>query len=641
MPLRPEELEDLASNDPDEPVRPLPVKRKGPPEAQPKLEPTEEQAANAGIQRQDDVSDASNETLPKASDVDVVVTEQSSVDVTLPHHNQRKVMHLTKQKHVVKNGNGKKDDGSIANLPPAVVTNVSAEGPALTISIDEIAESPSNPRKLFGDLEALSKSLVSLGFIQDIVVRPTMGGKKPYEAVVGHRRLRAAKMAGIAAVPCVVRTLNDSEALQYQMAENIERESLSVLEEAEGLHRLHTDAHLSSEDIGKRVGKSERWVQSRIQLLKLGSEARAALVKDPTFVSTAILLAAIPSHKLQADAVEVVGKPGPDGEVMSYRAAKEYLRENFTTELRGVAFDRKDDMLVPEAGPCTTCPKRTANNPELFSEYKRVDVCTDVVCFKKKMDAHWDAEREKAKAKGLKALSLQEGKRLFRDGPLKWTADYIDLSGICPGDKKKRTWRDVLGDKATDPALVAVTVAPDLSGQPHHLVLKEEALHVAKKAGMKWAGGAAEEAQHRKPASKAEKDQREVDEQIQTSVELAVLTQAVEQIEKLEVGISSAWLRLMCMGLAQVFRPDVLERRGLKNDTELQGLIEKTNKPAVLLGLVFEMSVSEWLKGHNGYSDQLKAMAKMMKIDLAAIEKATATTASAEALFKTPKSKGK
>lgn len=618
MPMRPEELEDLASNDPDAPPPPV-VERKGPPEEQPEQEPEQEEPGNGGTEREDE------DGIPE--DPDRVGTAAPVGAV------------------VVKNGGKRLSKKEMEKLAKSNVvgpiTAVESERSTF-IPIDDITESPTNPRQLFGDLEGLSKSLVKMGFVQDLVVRKNPVEGRPWELVCGARRLRAAKLAKLPAVPCAVRELTDADALQFQLTENIERKSLRPLEEADGLHRMNTDGKLSAEEIGLRVGKSERWVQTRIQLLKLGPEARTALNDEKVDISVAVLLAAVHSHKLQAEAVDVITKADASGEAMSVRAAKQYLKENYSTELRGVAFDRDDDMLVPEAGSCKKCQKRTGNNPEMFSEYKRADVCLDTVCFKSKLDAHWAQQRAKAKEKGYDSVPLAEGRRLFKDkDKLSQTSDFIDLAAPCPRDKRSRTWREVLGDRATDPALVPITVAPDLRGHTHQLVQRDVALDVAKKAGLKWAAGAAEEAQERKP-TKEQKERREADAEVQEQVERAVLTKAVEAVEGLPVGsVSAAVLRLMCMGLAQEPHFEVMERRELRQLMDLQSYIEKQTKPNVLLGLLFELAVGTWVKGHGDYTPQLKVMAKLFKVDIEVIEKAASNTAAAEELFDKSKKKGK
>jgi len=618
--------EDLATNDPDRPF----VERQGPPIEQPEAEEAEEEAqANAGIEREDfsPGDDNWNEEVEPQGEPEVVVTERKDIDVTLPHHNSNTVLHLTstEQRYPEKLNRLIKDAGGLVPMENYVPDKKDL------IPVEKLEESPSNPRKVFGELDGMVASIGKMGILQDLVVRPISGGK--FEVVLGHRRFRAAKVAGLTAVPCQVRNLSDREVLEAQLAENIERRSLSELEEAEGLHRLHQDQKVPKDEIAKRVGKSKRWVETRIQLMKLGPEGRKFLLEDSSRVSIAILLAGIPSHKLQAEAVEHILKPiGPDKEPMSFRAAKEFLQENYTTELRGVAFDRKDDMLVPEAGPCTTCPKRSANNPELFADFKRADICTDILCFRNKMDAHWDAQKEKAKKEGKSAMSLVEGRKLFRSGTPGWDSPWVDLDAACSQDSRKRSWRQVLGEPALKARLSDISVAPDTSGNAHELLRHDDALEIAKAAGLKWAARASEQEESVKPTSKEEQERRQREADVQHLVENEALARAVKLLEAGVSTLSAPVLRMMCKALCLRPQMEVQERRGWSNEIELESQIEKMSSNA-LVGLLFELCVANWIRGGDGLSDELKAMCKVLRVDLASIEKAQSQAVDAEALF--------
>lgn len=514
-----------------------------------------------------------------------------------------------------------------------------------SVAIDDLVEGK-NVRKVIGDLTELSASIAKVGVLQAPVVRGlggTLGSK--YEIVFGHRRIRAAKLAGLSEVLVDVRQLTDAQVVEAQLVENLQRVGLDPLDEAEGFERLQKEYGYTTAVIAAKVGKSVRWVQTRLQLTNLCPEARKALASGAMVVEVAVRVASIASHKLQAEATEkVTAATGLDKERMSARAAKDYLAENYTTELRGAPFPTKDAFLVPEAGACTNCPKRTGANPDLFGDlFSRADVCTDIICFKEKREAAWELQQQRAKNSGKSVVGLNEGHRIFKNGNPSHDSKWVDLDAVCPEDTKKRTWREVLGDDALAPEsegeLGLVTVAPDTSGKAHELVEKDEALRIAKEAGLKWASRAAELEEVRKPGSKEEQAKKEREEAVQFMAEAVAIGEAVKWVEK--NGVSPAVLRMMGFGLAAVHRPDVLERRQLGTDRDLVGLIEKTDKSATLLGLVFEMAVSEWVRGFGGFSDEMKVMAKTMKIDLKEIEKAQRSSIDAEALFESKKSKTK
>eukprot|EP01041_Mallomonas_annulata_P015713 gene15714-33190_t len=144
--------------------------------------------------------------------------------------------------------------------------------------------------------------------------------------------------------------------------------------------------------------------------------------------SKALMVARIPDHKLQLSALEAFTKVDGRGETMSARAALDWLRLNALLKLKGAVFSIKDASLVPKAGACTDCPKRTGASPELFTDIDSPDVCTDPKCYHGKVDAHTTAITETARAKGLEVI---EGKEAMELKP----ANGQDIAGLADVDK--------------------------------------------------------------------------------------------------------------------------------------------------------------------------------------------------------------
>ena len=134
--------------------------------------------------------------------------------------------------------------------------------------IDEISPNRFQPRKYFDDdkLEELVKSISENGILQPIVVQKAVNG---YELVVGERRWRASKKAGLKKIPAVIREVSDAQALELAIIENIHRQDLNPIEEAEAYARLADDFALTQEMIAKKVGKSRTAVANILRLLKL------------------------------------------------------------------------------------------------------------------------------------------------------------------------------------------------------------------------------------------------------------------------------------------------------------------------------------------------------------------------------------
>ncbi len=136
------------------------------------------------------------------------------------------------------------------------------------LPIDSIVPNPRQPRKAFDDktLHDLSQSLKRSGVLQPVVVR--RHGQQ-FQIVVGERRWRAAKMAGLAHIPAVVREATDAETLELALVENLLREDLNPMEEAEAYQRLLTEFAWTQEELGHRVGKDRSSVANCLRLLKL------------------------------------------------------------------------------------------------------------------------------------------------------------------------------------------------------------------------------------------------------------------------------------------------------------------------------------------------------------------------------------
>lgn len=135
----------------------------------------------------------------------------------------------------------------------------------------EIKASPDQPRKSFDEyeLKALSDSIQASGIIQPLIVRKTPEGG--YLLIAGERRLKAAVMAGLRRIPCVVHKTDDETAALYSLLENLQRSNLTVFEEAEGIDRLITEYGISQSEAAARLGISQSALSNKLRLLKLSA----------------------------------------------------------------------------------------------------------------------------------------------------------------------------------------------------------------------------------------------------------------------------------------------------------------------------------------------------------------------------------
>lgn len=189
------------------------------------------------------------------------------------------------------------------------------------ININDIKPNENQPRKTFDPekIEDLANSIKEHGVIQPLVVRKVENG---YEIVAGERRWRAAREAGLKEVPCVVRELTDEQNMLFAIIENMQREDLNPIEEAEGLQRMITNFGMTQSEISKSVGKSRPYITNSLRLLKLPEEIKDMMVDGSLTTGHGRALITIEDEK---KAVEIAKKIVKDG--LSVRKIEELVNE--------------------------------------------------------------------------------------------------------------------------------------------------------------------------------------------------------------------------------------------------------------------------------------------------------------------------
>jgi ParB family transcriptional regulator, chromosome partitioning protein len=255
-----------------------------------------------------------------------------------------------------------------------------------------LVESANNPRKRFDEksLEELAASFKAQGILAPLLVRELDESK--YEVVAGARRLRAARIAELESVPVRVVQLTDAEATEARVVENLQREDIHPLEEALGFKSLlelgepYNISHLAA-----RAGKSEAYIYGRIRLADLIPPVAEAFLKDRIAVSHALLLAKLPASQQQeafnAAFRSMWTSEGNTQTLIPVRELAVWIESNILLQLASAPFDKQDETLIPVAGSCVNCPKRTGFNKLLFGDVVRKDSCTDPNCFRAKIDA--------------------------------------------------------------------------------------------------------------------------------------------------------------------------------------------------------------------------------------------------------------
>lgn len=232
-------------------------------------------------------------------------------------------------------------------------------------------------RTVFDDLVA---SVKQHGVLEPLLVRPVDG---KLEVVAGRRRLAAAKAAKAETVPVRVIVLTDEEAAEVSIVENLQREDVHPLDEADGYARLLAKAG-RIDDVAARVGKSVPYVAARLSLTRLIPAWRTSYEKGLLEFSGARALARLSD----AGQKRVRDEHRVTHEAISTEELEDLIRRDIMLDLSGAPWKKDDAALVPAAGACAGCPKRTGAAPALFPEFTKGDRCTDPACFEMKMVAH-------------------------------------------------------------------------------------------------------------------------------------------------------------------------------------------------------------------------------------------------------------
>lgn len=270
------------------------------------------------------------------------------------------------------------------------------------IALSNLHESPLNPRQRFDDktLRELAANIGQVGVLTPLLVRPNAKG---YEIAAGHRRFRAAKLAKLAEVPCVVRDLDDKTFLEIMTIENLQREDVHPIDEALGYQVLIDKTGMEIAAIAAKVGKSESYVYQRLKLAALVKPAQKAFIEEKITAGHAILIA-----RLQPKDQEEALKFSTRGFNSSVRNLADWIDDNIHMDLHAAPFKKDDAQLVAKAGPCTTCPKRTGFAPALFPDIAKKDTCTDRACFQAKRAAFVAGRKAELAEQGEKPVELSE-----------------------------------------------------------------------------------------------------------------------------------------------------------------------------------------------------------------------------------------
>jgi ParB family chromosome partitioning protein len=205
--------------------------------------------------------------------------------------------------------------------------------------IEEIIPNRSQPRKHFDEskLQELAQSIKEKGILEPLIVRRVDQG---YELVVGERRWRAAQKAGLKEVPVLVKELGELDALEISLIENLQREDLNPIEEAEAFKRLTEEFHIGQGELSTRIGKDRSTIANALRLLKLPAEIRNQLLQNRITAGHARAILSLESKEKQKQLCDLIIKKG-----LSVREAEATAKRWSERSQRAVLPVRKGSEL--------------------------------------------------------------------------------------------------------------------------------------------------------------------------------------------------------------------------------------------------------------------------------------------------------
>ena len=320
-----------------------------------------------------------------------------------------------------------------------MTTTVQVQSDYRDLPIDWLVESTTNPRQTYDAdaMQELAESIRANGVLQPLLVRPV--NERRFEIVFGARRYRGSVIAERETVPVCIREMTDAQVLEAQLVENLQRQDVHPLHEAQGfaaLLRLE-EPRYSIELIAAKCGKSAGYVASRLRLTELVPVAVEAFTKDEIGVGHALLLAKLQPEQ-QEEALTACWQESyasgnkPKRILLPVRLLREWIEHNILLDLADAPFSKKDAELVPEAGSCLDCSKRTGHNTLLFEGMTHADRCSDPKCYAAKLDVH--VKQAVAQKPKLVQISTAYGKPV-EGSPIVPRGKYVEIRLEKPKNK--------------------------------------------------------------------------------------------------------------------------------------------------------------------------------------------------------------
>jgi ParB/RepB/Spo0J family partition protein len=503
------------------------------------------------------------------------------------------------------------------------------ENETVMIELKHLHPSPTQPRKHFNEEKEgeMILSMKEYGFtLSTLLVRP-MGDNGDFEIVVGERRVRAARAAGISDAPCYVRKYSESEVISIQLVENLQRDDLNAIEEAEGYNRAlqlldeNQKPVFTIEKLAQQTGKSAITIRRRLTLLRLPAAARTELEAGKLNSLVASMIAAIPDENSREQATQLILHPRDEAEPLSSRRAEILIQQRFVRDLRHAKFNQSDAVLVPivnddkgqraEGGACDDCP---------FKQCGHHHLCLNPSCFEKKQTAEWQQwQREKTdETKNRQAVTELESRKLFPVGANLTAHNLVDLSDcpdstdLRPGEVCRTKWRELIGK---DSNLLTV-ISRDRDGKEHELVDRAAAIELARaqhkdlfKSQQNQRSKRVDSDDRKLEEKKREADSAQAKQAIEICADRVRITAADWKLPPAIVKTLEAFFRLLLDRELEfsAFNENFCKRHGLPVVAKGGSVLKQTRKRALpeLVAMFIESVISE---GGYSYSRELDAL---------------------------------
>lgn len=266
------------------------------------------------------------------------------------------------------------------------------------VPLDQLVEHPTNPWNGRADVAELAENVKIWGVMSPLLVRPKDG---LLEICFGHRRFRAAQLAGLEEVPCMVREMTDEQIISIRLSENVQRKEIHEIDAGEDCTRLNREHGWTAEQIAEHLGKSRSWVYEHMRLSNLAPELKQACYAGTLQTSVALILAARPQTQ-QIKLLEKTTTTGAGGGRLSVREARDMIVKQTTHDLSQVPWDLADPNVPP--GACVGCISfASVEGGRQGTELR----CIDGECFRRKHDAFGEVEIRRLAGLGARALTAE------------------------------------------------------------------------------------------------------------------------------------------------------------------------------------------------------------------------------------------